>query len=90
MLIWRLRSAKERDAIIEELDNFFDRRVLNMLFKRAQDEKHSFLFVNLLNETDSMFYRNFEQKMLVVDKDDQVPSASQETRNNGDVRALGA
>ena len=63
-----------------------------MLFKRAQDEKHSFIFVNLLNEMDSMFYRNFDQKMLVVDKDahDQVPSASTASRNPGQLRALGA
>ena len=83
MCIWRLRSAKERDAIIEELDSLLDRKVLLQLFKRATDEKHSFWYINLLNEQDAMFYRNFDQKMLVVDKDphDQVPSASTAQRN---------
>ena len=80
MLIWRLRSAKEREQILEELDALMDRRVLLQLYMRATNEKHSFWYINLLNEKDAMFYRNFDQKMLVVDKDDQVPSASQETR----------
>ena len=83
MLIWRLRSAKERDAIIEELDSLLDRKVLMQLYNRGTDEKHSFWYINLLNEKDAMFYRNFDQKMLVVDKDphDQVPSAAAAQRN---------
>ena len=92
MIIWRLRSAKEREQILEELDALMDRKVLLQLYMRATDEKHSFWYINLLNEKDAMFYRNFDQKMLVVDKDahDQVPSASTASRNPGQLRALGA
>ena len=68
MLIWRLRSAKERDQILEELDALMDRKVLLQLYLTATAEKHSFWYVNLLNESDAMFYKNFDQKMLVVDK----------------------
>ena len=80
MLIWRLRSAKERDQILEELDALMDRKVLLQLYLAATNTKHSFWYINLLNAQDSMYYRNFDQKMLVVDKDDQVPSAPEETR----------
>ena len=92
MLIWRLRSAKEREQILEELDALMDRRVLLQLYNRATDEKHSFWFVNLLNEKDAMFYRTFSDRMLVVDKDtyDQVPSAAAAQGNPGELRALGA
>ena len=92
MLIWRLRSAKEREQILEELDALMDRKVLMQLYNRATDEKHSFWFVNLLNERDQMHYRNFSDRMLVLDKDphDQVPSASTASRNPGQLRALGA
>ena len=45
-----------------------DRKVLLQLYLTATAEKHSFWFVNLLNEKDAMFYKNFDQKMLVVDK----------------------
>ena len=83
MLIWRLRSAKEREQILEELDALTDRKVLLQLYMRATDEKHSFWYINLLNELNSMHYRGFSQKMLVVDKtDDSVPSASTATRNS--------
>ena len=68
MLIWRLRSAKERDQILEELDALMDKKVLLQLYLRATSEKHSFWYVNLLNEKDAMFYKNFDQRMLVVDK----------------------
>ena len=67
-MIWRLRSAKERDQILEELDALLDRKVLLQLYLKATSEKHSFWYINLLNESDSMFYKNFDQRMLVVDK----------------------
>jgi hypothetical protein len=80
MLIWRLRSAKERDQILEELDALLDRRILLQLYLKATSEKHSFWYVALLNEQDSMFYKNFEHKMLLIDKDG---SQSQTTTSAG-------
>ena len=80
MLIWRLRSAKERDQILEELDALLDRRTLLKLYETATSEKHSFWYVALLNEQDSMFYKNFEHKMLLIDKDG---SQSQTTTSAG-------
>ena len=65
MLIWRLRSAKERDQILEELDALMDRKILLQLYLEATSEMHSFWFVNLLNEQDQMFFKNFDQRMLV-------------------------
>ena len=77
MLIWRLRSAKERDQILEELDALMDRKVLLQLYLTATSEKHSFWYINLLNEQDAMFYKNFEHKMLLIDK----PHGSQSTNS---------
>ena len=58
----------ERDQILEELDALMDRKVLLQLYLKATTEKHSFWFINFLNESDAMFYKNLDQKMLVVDK----------------------
>ena len=69
MLIWRLRSAIERDQISEELDALMDRKVLLQLHLAATSEKHSFWYINLLNEQDYMWFKNFEHKMLLIDKD---------------------
>ena len=68
MLIWRFQSAKERDQILEELDALLGRKMLLQLYLKATSEKHSFWYINLLNESDSMLYKNFDQKMLVVNK----------------------
>ena len=68
MLIWRLRSAKERDQILEELDALMDRKILLQLYMTATAEKHSFWYINLLDESDSMWYKIFDQKMMIVDK----------------------
>ena len=69
MLIWRLRSAKERDQILEELDALTDRKVLLQLYLTATAEKYSFWYINLLNEQDALFYKNMDQRMLLIDKD---------------------
>ena len=55
MLIWRLRNSKELLTILEELDALVDRKVLNDMYRMATSEKHSFWYVNLLNEQDQMF-----------------------------------
>ena len=59
MLIWRLRNSKELLSILEELDALHDKKVLMQMYKLATAEKHSFWYVNLLNDTESMFYKAF-------------------------------
>ena len=53
---------------IKEFDALMDRKVLLQLYMTAPAEKHSFWYVNLVNEKDAMCYKNFDRKMLVVDK----------------------
>ena len=65
MLIWRLRNSKELLTILEELDALVDRKVLNDMYRMATSEKHSFWYVNLLNEQDQMFFRGFEQRFAI-------------------------
>ena len=68
VLCWRLRSAVEREQILTELDALLPRKTLMQMYSVATAEKHSFWYINLLNEQDSMWFKNFDQKMLVVDK----------------------
>ena len=68
VLCWRLRSAVEREQLLGELDALLDKKVLLKMYLTATAEKHSFWYINLLNEQDSMWFKNFEQKMLVIDK----------------------
>ena len=66
MLIWRLRNSKELSTILEELDALVDRKALLEMYKQATAEKHSFWYINLLNETDQMFYKNFDQRFVLT------------------------
>ena len=90
MLIWRLRSAKERDQILEELDALMDRKVLLQLYLTATSEKHSFWYINLLNEQDAMFYKNFEHRMVLIDKDGSQSKTATQARIHGGGGASGA
>ena len=65
MMIWRLRNSKELISILEELDALHDRKILMQMYMLATQEKHSFWYVNLLNEKEQMFYKNFEHRMVV-------------------------
>ena len=65
MLVWRLRNAKERDQIFEELSALLPPKTLLQMYNMATAEKHSFWYVNLLNEREDLFFKNFDQGMLV-------------------------
>ena len=59
------RNAKELASIIEELDAMVDRKTLMEMYRMATAEKHGFLYVNLLNEKDQMFYKGFDQRFVL-------------------------
>ena len=65
MLIWRLRNSKELITILEELDALVDRKLLNEMYRIATSDKHSFWYINLLNEQDQMFFKNFEHRFAL-------------------------
>ena len=66
MLIWRLRNAKELSTILEELDALVDRKLQHEMYRVATSkENHRFWYISLLNERDSMFYKNFEQRFAL-------------------------
>ena len=65
MLVWRLRNAKEREQIFEELSALLPRRTLERMYDVATAEKHSFWFVDLLaDRREEMFHKNFEHRMV--------------------------
>ena len=66
MLVWRLRNSKElNNGILEELDALVDRKTLLEMYKQATAEKHSFWYINLLNETEQMFYKKIDQRFIL-------------------------
>ena len=65
LVLFRLRNRKELEAIIEELSAVYPPKTLEKLYQAATDERHSFLYVNMLaDRKEDMFFRNFDQRML--------------------------
>ena len=60
-----MRNSKELAAIVEELDALVDRQTLMEMYKMATQEKHGFLYVNMLNEKDEMFYKGFDHRFVL-------------------------
>ena len=55
-MLLRMRNMKELEAIIEELSAVYPPNVLEKLDQAATDERHSFLYVNMLSDrNDDMF-----------------------------------
>ncbi len=67
MLVWRLRNAKEIQALMEELSAIYPIKVLREMYETAiSDESHSFWYINLVAKAkEDMFYVRFEEKMVV-------------------------
>ena len=65
LVLCRLRNMKELDSIIEELSAVYPPRILEKLYQAATDERHNFLYVNMLaDRKGGMFFQNFDQRML--------------------------
>ena len=52
-------------GIPEELDALHNRKTLMAMYKLATASKHYFWFINLLNDKEQMFMKNFEHRMVV-------------------------
>ena len=48
LYVYRLRNQKDLDSIIDELSALYDKQTLLQLYHTATDEKHSFMFINMM------------------------------------------
>ena len=66
VLCWRLRNAKEIQALMEELSAIYPVKVLHEMYEEATGEPHSFMYVDLVaKQKEDMFHVRFEYKMVV-------------------------
>ena len=66
VLCWRLRNAKEIQALMEELSAISPAKTFHQMYEEAIGEAHSFLYVNLVaKEKDGIFFVRFEHKLIV-------------------------
>ncbi len=68
LCVFRLRTAKDIETVIEELSALLPRKELLELYQLATKEPYSFLYINLVAKTlNNMFYVNFKQKVTFDD-----------------------
>ena len=66
MIVFKLRSAKERESLLEELSAIYPPKILLEMYEEAVSEPYSFWYINLVAKTrEAMFYVRFEEKLVV-------------------------
>ena len=66
VLVWRLRSAREIDALMEELSALYPKQILYEMYETAIQEEHSFWYVDMVaKRKEDMFHVRFEYKMVL-------------------------
>ena len=66
ILVWRLRSAREIEALIDELSALYPKQILYEMYEQAIEEEHSFWYVNMVAKSkQDMFHMRFEYKMVI-------------------------
>ena len=69
LYVFRLRNQKDLDSLLEELSALYDKATLLQMYKLATDEKHSFLFIDLMQPNkEDMFYKKLNQKIIMNDE----------------------
>ena len=66
LIIFRLRSKAELDAILEEVSNFYPKKTLLEMYELAvNDQPYSFWYINLAaTRLEDVFWLRFEQRMI--------------------------
>ena len=66
LIIFRLRSKAELDAIIEEVSNFYPKKTLLEMYELAvNDEPYSFWYINLAaSKVEDVFWLRFDARMV--------------------------
>ena len=65
LVVFRLRNKMELDCIIEEVSNYYDKKILLEMYTIATSEPYSFWYINLAaSRLDDVFWLRFEQRMI--------------------------
>ena len=68
LLVWRLRNAKELEALVEELSALYPKKILFAMYEAAVKEPYSFWYILLTaKHKEDMFFLRFDKKIVVED-----------------------
>jgi hypothetical protein len=67
LIVFRLRSLAEQEAIVEENSAVYDKRTITDMIQRATEEPYSFLYINLAaKKPEEMFWLRFEKRLAAA------------------------
>ena len=70
LYVYKLRSMKDLDTLIDEVSAVFDKKTLLELYHRATAEPYSFLYVKLAaKDRNEMFHQSFTKLFMIQRKD---------------------
>ena len=65
LYVFKLRNAKDLEALLEELSALYDKNTILEIYRAATEGPHNFLYINLTaKKLSDMFYLNFEKKIV--------------------------
>ena len=65
LIVFSQRNKMELDCIIEEVSNYYDKKILLEMYTIATSEPYSFWYINLAaSRLDDVFWLRFEQRMI--------------------------
>ena len=65
LYVFKLRNAKDLEALLEELSALYDKNTILEIYRTATEGPHNFLYINLTaKKLSDMFYLNFEKKII--------------------------
>ena len=74
LVVFRLRSVAEKQAIVEENSAVYSKDVVEEMYETATERPHSFLYLNLLaKRREDLFWEGFTQRLLPEDVTTSTP-----------------
>ena len=65
LVVFRLRSVPEREAIVEENSAVYDKDTMRLIYETATEEPHSFLYIDLMaKRREDMFWERFSHRLV--------------------------
>ena len=68
LFIFRRRNQKDLEAMLEELSGLYDKKTLDKIYRIATDDRHSFLYVDLMQAAKTTMFYIDSNKQIVVNQ----------------------
>ena len=65
LIVFKIKNIRCLETLIEELAGLTGKKELLEMYNLATEEQYSFLYINLMNKLEDMFYIRFDKKLKI-------------------------